>query len=228
MNSKVLKNDKKHLIAQMTEKKTKDMKVQMKDDTPSSSQDALTSADIDIMLQEEETLKARPLPYIKIFGKKINIDSLVIGCFGLLLWILIWKFLNIFDIGWYTYIFFVFYIIILLLNIFVISLTAETNIEIATYGLEKQTSNTEAAMGVIIILFVFLYNIQMNSQNRDMAFKLLTVVMVFCTFAIIKYSTANDTGNMRIVRLITQKLYNQSIVLFALSFIVIYLGIINK
>jgi hypothetical protein len=83
-------------------------------------------------------------------------------------------------------------------------------------------------MGVIIILYVFLYNIQMDSNLRLISYKLLTLVLVLCSFGIIKYALKNDTKNIRVVRIFSEKFYNQSIILFIFSLFVIYSGIIKK
>lgn len=206
-----------------------DMEKNLENELPSvNRQDTLSASDINDMLKEEEILRLKPLPYVEFAGKKINLDNLIISCLGLILWIFIWKYFNLFDIGKYSLIFFLLYILIILFNIFNSSVDTERNLELATYEIEKQITNVEAAMGVIILLYVFLYNIQIDSSSRIIVYKLLTIVMVLCSISIIKYALKNDTVNVRNVRIISEKFYNQAIILFTLSLVVIYLGIIKK
>ena len=221
----------------MSQKNRKNLKAQMVDEDQDFEkslketdlkQDTLSSEDINTMLKEEEILRLKPLPYLEFFGRKINLDSLIISALGLILWICIWKFFNLFDIGKYSLIFFFIYVFIVLFNIFNSSVDTERNLELATYEIEKQITNVEAAMGIIIILYVFLYNIQMDSESRILSYKLLTIIMVLCSISIIKYSLKNDSINVRTIRIITEKFYNQAIILFSLCLVVIYFGIIKK
>jgi len=212
----------KHLKAQMIDKNVK-----LKDTEEDSTQ-KLSASDINDIIKQEELLNFNPLPYIEFFGKKVDLNTLIISCISLIIWIIIWRVFNLFEIGTYSLIFFFIYIAILFFNIFNSSIETEKNLEFATYEIEKHITNVEAAMGVIVILYVFLYNIQLDNNSRIISYKLLTIVMVLCSIAIIKYALKNDTKNVRTIRIFTEKLYNQAIILFILSLFVIYLGIIKK
>ena len=224
LQTTIKKNEpEKHLKAQMKNENIQNLKSEN-----TKAQAPLTSDDVNNIIQQDEVLNMRPLPYIEIFGLKVNLDSLIISLAGLLIWIFIWKFFNLFETGLYSFIFFFMYILLLIFNIYNSSLNTETNMEMSTYEIEKQLTNVEAAMGVIIILFVFLYNIQMDSNARIFAYKLLTIDMIMCSFAIIKYALKNDTRNIRMIRIANEKIYNQAIILFIFSLVVIYLGIVKK
>jgi len=218
---------KKHLKAQMSDKKLKS-EYSDKNQESLKKQESLTASDINNILNQEELINYKPLPYVEIFGKKVNLDALIISSISIILWICIWKFFNLFEIGTYSLIFFFMYIALIIFNIFNSSIDTERNLELATYEIEKQVTDGEAAMGVIIILYVFLYNIQMDSNLRLISYKLLTLVLVLCSFGIIKYALKNDTKNIRVVRIFSEKFYNQSIILFIFSLFVIYSGIIKK
>lgn len=226
-NNKNNSEPKKHLKAQMTNKKLKSEYSEEKQESL-KKQESLTASDINDILNQEELINFKPLPYVEFFGKKVNLDALIISSLSIILWICLWKFFNLFEIETYSLIFFFMYIVLIIFNIFNSSIDTEKNLELATYEIEKQVTNVEAAMGVIIILYVFLYNIQMDSNLRLISYKLLTLVLVLSSLAILKYALKNDTKNIRIVRIVTEKFYNQSIILFIFSLIVIYLGIIKK
>lgn len=232
-NNKNNSEPKKHLKAQMSDKKLKseyseEKQESLKKHESLKKQESLTASDINNILNQEELINFKPLPYVEFFGKKVNLDSLIISSVSIILWICLWKFFNLFEIGTYSLIFFFMYIALIIFNIFNASIDTERNLELATYEIDKQVTNGEAAMGVIIILYVFLYNIQMDSNLRLISYKLLTIVMILCSLAIIKYALKNDTKNIRIVRIVSEKFYNQSIILFIFSLIVIYSGIIKK
>jgi hypothetical protein len=220
-NNKNNSEPKKHLKAQMSDKK-------LKSEYSDKKQESLTASDINNILNQEELINFKPLPYVEIFGKKVNLDALIISSISIILWICLWKFFNLFEIGTYSLIFFFLYIAILIFNIFNSSIDTERNLELATYEIEKQVTNSETVMGVIIILYVFLYNIQMDSNLRLISYKLLTIIMFLLSFSVLKYALKNDTKNIRIVRIFTEKFYNQSIILFIFSLFVIYSGIIKK
>lgn len=188
------------------------------------TQDNVLSADqINYMLQDESKYKS--IPTVKLFGIVLGLESFIISIIAIVVWIAIWKIFDLFKIGKFSIYLFLLYIFIVIFNIFNSSTDTEINVENAVYELQNQISRIEGALGVIILVFVFLFNLKMDETNRLIAYKLLTIIICMLILSIVALDPKNETRNIRNIRLYTQKLYNQAVVLFILCLIVIYLGI---
>jgi uncharacterized membrane protein YqjE len=117
----------------------------------------LTADEINFMLQDESKYKS--IPTIKLFGISVGLESLIITIISIIVWIIIWKIFGLFKLGKFTIILFILYIIIAFFNIFNSSTDTEISVENAVYELQNQISRIEGALGSIVLVFVFLYNI---------------------------------------------------------------------
>lgn len=188
-------------------------------------EEGLTADEINNLLQEA---KFRTIPTVKIFGKTIGTDALIISLVSVFIWILIWKVFGLFSLGNYSIIFFIAYIIIAIVNIFNSSTDTEISVEMAVGELQNEIVRIIGVFGVIILVFVFLFNIQMNNDVKNTCYKLLTIVLTFFAISLIKIDPKNDSRNIRNIRLIIQKFYNQGVILFMLTLYFIYVGIQQK
>jgi hypothetical protein len=100
-------------------------------------------------------------------------------------------------------------------------------VETSSYELQIQISRIEGTLGVIMLVFVFLYNIKLDENDRLLAYKLLTIIICMLIISLLSLDPKNDTRNIRNIRIYMQKLYNQSATLFILCLIVIYFGILK-
>ena len=117
------------------------------------------------------------------------------------------------------------YIFVSIFNIFNSSTDTEISVENAEYELQNQITRIEGALGVIVLVFVFLFNIKLDESHRLIAYKLLTIIISMLILSIIALDPKNETRNIRNIRIYTEKLYNQSVILFILCLLVIYFGI---
>jgi uncharacterized membrane protein YqjE len=183
----------------------------------------LTADEINFMLQDESKYKS--IPTIKLFGISVGLESLIITIISIIVWIIIWKIFGLFKLGKFTIILFILYIIIAFFNIFNSSTDTEISVENAVYELQNQISRIEGALGSIVLVFVFLYNMKLDEAHRLFAYKLLIIIISMLILSIVTLDPKNDTRNIRNIRLFIQKLYNQAVILFILCLLVIYFGI---
>jgi hypothetical protein len=88
--------------------------------------------------------------------------------------------------------------------------------------LSSQQSFIQGGMAVFILAFVFLYNIQMNEQDKLKVYQILIISLIISSFAIIILNLKNEPSNIRFVRKMQQLLYNQGLVLFILALFMIF------
>ena len=187
-----------------------------------SKNKVLNESEINYMLQQNNY---KNIPIIKLFGIKVGLESFIITIISIIVWIFIWKIFNLFKIGKFTIFIFLLYIIVSIFNIFNSSTDTEISVENAVYEMLNQISRIQAALGVIILVFVFLFNIKIDETHRLLAYKLLTIIICLLILSMIALDSKNETRNIRNIRLYTQKLFNQAIILFMLCLIIIYNGI---
>ena len=191
--------------------------------TDKTDNNILSEDQINSML--EDANKYKNIPTIKIFGIKVGLESFILSIISIVIWIVIWKVFNLFAIGKFSIILFLLYIFVAIFNIFNSSTDTEISVENAAYELQNQITRIEGALGVIVLVFVFLFNIKLDETHRLIAYKLLTIIISMLILSIIALDPKNETRNIRNIRIYTEKLYNQSVILFILCLLVIYFGI---
>lgn len=182
---------------------------------------ALTADDINNILEE----KFKPIPTLDILGIKVSRDDLIISGIAIAVWTLLWVMLGLFSFGKISFIFYLSFIVVQLINIFNSSIDTETSVEFAIYEFYNQVNRIEGAFGVIILVLVFLYNMPVREENKQLAYKLLTIVSILLAITVVQYDTKNDPVNIRNTRLAIQKIYNQAIILFIFTLVVIFYGL---
>jgi hypothetical protein len=190
-----------------------------------NNKEGLTANEINDLLQES---KFKSNPSVQIFGKSVSIDALTITSISIFVWILIWKVFGLFNLGNYSIAFFILNIFLEILNIFNSSTDTEINVETEVGYLQNVITRIIGVFGIIILVFVFLFNIQMNNDIKNTCYKILSIVLIYFAISLFIIEPKNDTRNIRNIRLIIEKFYNQGIILFMLTIYFIYLGIMQK
>lgn len=186
----------------------------------------LSVDEINNLLQES---KFKEIPTINIFGKKIGTESLIITSVAILLWIIIWKVFDLFALGNFTIMFFIYYIIKAVFNVYNSSTDTEISVEMAVNEHQNQIIRIVGVFGSIIILFAFLYQIKMNNDNNKiLCYKVLTISLIMFCVSLGNIDPKNDSRNIRNIRLIIQKIYDEALILFMLTIYLIFLGIKNN
>jgi hypothetical protein len=189
------------------------------------SKNSLSNSDIDKLLEEDQIYMTIPVLHI---GKlQLGVESVIFAIISLILWLILWGFLGLFNIN-NSLIFFFSFIGVLIFNVLNASLNIQKSVENAAYETQNQIVKTEGLLGVVILVFVFLFNINMNNDSKNISYKLLTVILILLCISIITLETQNNSRNIRNVRLGMIQLYNQSIILFIMTIYLIYMGIIKK
>ena len=183
----------------------------------------LSVSDINKLLEEDQIYTSIPL--LTIGNVQIGKDVFISSIISFVLWVFLWFYFGLFNLGNYTLIFFFIFIFILIFNMVNSSLNIERSVENAAYDIQNQIVKAEGLLGVIILVFVFLFNIDMSSDSKIIVYKLLAVILTMLSISIISLETQNNSRNIRNVRLGMVQLYNQSIILFILCLYLIYMGI---
>ena len=132
-------------------------------------------------------------------------------------------FFGLFKIDKYSIIFFCIFIIIQIFNVFNSSSNTETDFIEATYEIQNQIGKIQTVLGVIILIFIF--NIKLDDKYKNTIHKLYILILFLLCLSLIKYNTKNKSRNVRNIRIFTQKLYNQGLILFMLVLYLFFLGI---
>lgn len=186
----------------------------------------ISTDDINKLLQEDQLYSN--LSYIS-FGKiQLGTEIFIISILSFLLWIFLWLYFGLFKLGNYNIIFFSVFIGVLILNLFNSSLNTQKSVENAAYDMQNQIVKAEGLLGVVILLFVFLFNIDMKNDIRIIVYTILTLVLILLCISIISLESQNNSKNIRNIRLAMTQFYNQSLILFIFSLYLIYCGIVKK
>ena len=189
-------------------------------------EECLSVEDINNLLKSNEEI-FKEIPTINIFGKKIGRESFIITITAIIVWIFIWLFFGLFKAGNFVILFFIFYIFKALFNIFNSSIDTEISVEMAVNEYQNQIIRVLGVFGSIIILFVFLYQIQMSYENKVLCYKVLTICLIMFGISLGIFDPKNDSQNIRNIRLVSQKFYEEGLTLFMLTIYLIFLGIRN-
>ena len=172
----------------------------------------------DLLYKSEQFTK---LKTITIFGLEFDIHSIIITLLGIILWILIWKYCNIFGVVSYADYFFMAYIIISLLNLLNSSIDAsDITSEINQQSIQQ--SFIQGSLAIFILLFVFLYNFKIDTEDQTDIYRLLAISLLIGCISIIIIDIQNNSINIRLIRKIQQTLYNQALIIFLLALYMFY------
>jgi len=189
-------------------------------DNSNKSSSKLTPEDIQSLI-EEGSNKLAKLKTLNIFGIEIDLESLIVIIIATILWLLLWVGFNIFNIVSYAEFFFILYIIIILINL-ANSATDVPDLETERLQQSSQQSFIQGGIAVFILAFVFLYNINMDEEDRTKVYRVLIIALIISCLSIIILNVKNDPVNIRFVRKIQQMLYNQGLILFLLALFMVY------
>ena len=190
------------------------------------SSEKISEKEIKKLLEEDQLYSS--VPTINIGNFKLSSDLLIISIFSIILWISLWIYLGLFKLKNYNIIFFVLFIALLIFNLFNASLNIQKSVENAAYDTQNQIVKAEGLLGVVILFFVFLFNIVMDNDIKIIVYKILTVILILLSISIISLETQNNSTNIRNIRLLMTQFYNQGNVLFIFSLYLTYIGIIKK
>jgi hypothetical protein len=185
----------------------------------------LRAIDIKNLLNEQE--KFRKLPSINILGNDIDYDSFIIFTVFLLIWIFLWYFLNINSLFKHAYIFFILYFIVSIFNIFN-SANDIPDIESSKVALEVQSTLIQGGMGIFILVFIFLFEINIHKEDIINIYKILIINLLLTSLSILIVNTKNNSRNIRIVRKVVQNIFNMGVIFFMISLYMIFLSASKK
>ena len=190
-----------------------------------SNADYLSSQDINNLIERQNTIVK--LTSFKIFGKDFDVRATIIAFISIILWIFIWFFFNIFSIKG-SIVFFIIFIVLTILNLLNDSTYQLLDPETEDFSYDRQINNIEGAVGIIVLVFIFLFNISMDETIKRRTSKILVISLIISCLTLFIYNIKYRSVNIRNVRMITQQFFNQSIILFMLSLFSIYTGLSLK
>ena len=97
--------------------------------------------------------------------------------------------------------------------------------ETEEYNYQRQINNIAGTIGIFVLLLVFVFNLSIDENVKILVSKILTVTLIISCLAIYIYTVKYETRNFKILTLLSQKFFNQSIVLFMLALYIIYTGL---
>jgi len=194
--------------------------------TTQEVQNKLTSQEIEDLLSESD--KFKKLDSIKFLNKEWDLQSLYIFIIAVFTWVIFWKLFNLSNVfkSWNVekigVITFIFYIFISFFN-FYNSANDVPDVESERVNISSQQSFIQGAIAVIILAFVFLYNIPMEDSDKTHIYVILITSLIVSSLSIIIINVQNISTNIRFVRKVQQSLYNQGLILFMLALFMIYI-----
>lgn len=165
----------------------------------------------------------KKLSYIKIDKLDITTDNLIISIIFIFIWIFIWFLFGFFNFGSYSIILFILYICIELYNIIESQNTVEILNTFSTVRYNDAISKGETFLCIIIIFYIFVFNMNLNSVQEKNIYKLLTVIIGFSCLLLFKIKFKDNSRNMRNLILIDKKINNQIIILFIMCIYLIFI-----
>jgi hypothetical protein len=163
-------------------------------------------------------------PTYNIFGKEIDIDTLIIFASIVIILILVICLLIYIKI-WDSYfiIFFAIYFLLSLFNLFNDSADMIADQGIAMSELQTQDLFIQGCISIYILIFVFLYSIKIPKEMKYKIYKLLIITILISSFSIFVYQVKIDSSrNIRILKKVKQAFFNQSLVLFCITLYMIF------
>jgi hypothetical protein len=176
---------------------------------------------INVILNQDIPFKK--LSYVKIDNLDIAKDNLIISSIFIFIWIFIWFVFRFFDIGSYSIFFFILYILIEIYNIIKSSTTIEINNTFSSLKYNDAISKGETFLCIIVILYIFVFNMDLDGENKKIIYKLLSVILGFSCLLLFKIKFKDNSRNMRNLILIDKKINNQIIILFMMCIYLIFI-----
>ena len=176
---------------------------------------------INTILNKDITFKK--LSYVKIDNIDIVTDNLIISIIFILIWTFIWFLFGFFNFGSYTIFFFILYICIELYNIIKSQTTVEVLNTFSNVRYNDAISKGETFLCIIIIFYIFIFNMNLNNEQQRIIYKLLSVIVGFSCILLFKIKFKDNSRNMRNLILIDKKINNQIIILFIMCIYLIFI-----
>jgi hypothetical protein len=170
-----------------------------------------------------QDISFKKLSSIKIDNLDIAKDNLVISSIFIFIWIFIWFVFRFFDIGNYVIFFFILYILIEIYNIIKSATTIETNNTFSSVKYNDAISKGETFLCIMVILYIFVFNMNLDHENKKIIYKLLSVILGFSCLLLFKIKFKDNSRNMRNLILIDKKINNQIIILFMMCIYLIFI-----
>ena len=140
---------------------------------------------------------------------------------GKVLIISILFYINLWDS--YFIIFFIIYIILTIFNLFNDSSDIIADEGIMMSELQTQDLFLQGCISMYILIFVFLYSIEITKNMKFRIYKMLIITILISSFALFIYQPRIDSSrNIRILKKIKQVAFNQSLVLFCITLFMIF------
>lgn len=184
-------------------------------------QDELSASEVLALSDEQSSYKKTQT--INIFGKIVSKDNFIISIVGIIIWIILWKILKIFDNN-LSLVFFISFIIFDIINIFTNATNTEIDISEARYRLENQINMSIGILGGIIILLSFLHKFDINPVYKDKAFKILTIIITILSLSLFTIGVKNISEHITTLRYIIEELQAMSIILILFLMYLLYVG----
>lgn len=181
--------------------------------------DILNNAEVQNLINQAGDY--RKLKSINIAGFQFDIYTIIIFILSIVLWTILWLSFNIFDIVSYSEFFFSLYIIIAFINL-INSSNDTADVETERVQNSSQQSYIQGSIAIFILAFIFLYNIEMENDDKTKVYTVLIICLIVSCLALIILDYKNNSENIRFIRKINQLLYNQSLVLFLLALFMIF------
>jgi len=191
------------------------------EDNLKNNSEKLSAHDIQSLILDSQQYKK--LKIISIFGLEFDVTTIVLSIIAIALWTMMWIFFGIFKIVEYSQIFFILYIIIVIVN----AVNASTDIaDVETERLQQTTQQNfiQGGIAVFILLFVFLYNINLDPEDKTQIYIVLSLCLIIASLSMVILNVKNNNKNIRLTRKVQQLLYNQGLVFFLFAIFVIFMA----
>lgn len=162
-----------------------------------------------------------PTPSITISGIEVDKISTTVIILSIITWIFIWFKFNIFNVSRYGVYIFVGYIIYCISQIFLSDVDININSSRELDKLVLREEFIQSGLNIFILFFVFIYAIKIPETQRNNIYKIQSILIFLTILSVILTSSRHDPVQYKILRKIKGSLYNKSIFLFLLCFIVL-------
>ena len=171
----------------------------------------------------EESVQLKKEATVFLFGREVDRNSLLINgvfiLFIILFSYILEKYFKIFSNNKFNYIFLIFIVVYLYINIYTASLYS------ADVVYESQTliftqDGITALLSICALMFSFFGNVAPYIRNNDIVFKLLSICMILLSISLYTPNTT-QTGDMkRLVRKVKENLFRICVYIFMI--IIVY------
>ena len=171
----------------------------------------------------EESVQLKKEATVFLFGKEVDKKTLIINgafiLFIILFSYILEKYFKIFSNNNFNYIFLIFIVIYLYINIYTASLYS-ADVVYESQTLIYTQDGITALLSICALMFSFFGNVAPYIRNNDIVFKLLSICMII--LAISSYTpNTTQTGDMkRLVRKVKENLFRVCMYLFMI--IIVY------